>query len=168
MDFLEKKIIEFVWTIGPVFILIILGFPSLNLLYHSSVVSKNLSFNEGNPRIKITGHQWYWRYEYKSDAVKTVLSYDSYIDPNGLYFRNLEVDKPLVIKAMKLSNLLVTSEDVLHSFALPGLGIKVDAVPGRIKELLSLPFKVGVFFGQCSELCGVNHRFMPIEVEIVC
>lgn len=117
--------------------------------------------------IKVIGHQWYWRYEY-SDFFKK--SFDSYIVNNfndKELFRLLDVDNYLILPINCQIRFLVSAIDVIHSFTVPSLGIKIDAVPGRINQIGVFIQRVGVFFGQCSEICGINHRFIPIGVEVV-
>jgi len=169
----QQKEFEIIWTVLPAFILVILAFPSLKLLY-----SLDFLIFEYEPiiTIKVIGHQWFWSYEYvvfsPKDAfsftgeVVTMESYllpESEVGPNGL--RLLEVDNPLVVPSHFYIRFLVTSVDVLHSWAVPALGIKVDAVPGRLNQVFTFIKRDGNFYGQCSEICGVNHGFMPIRIS---
>nr|YP_007625604.1 cytochrome c oxidase subunit II [Notochelys platynota]ADY25041.1 cytochrome oxidase subunit II [Notochelys platynota] len=154
--------VEMVWTILPAIVLITIALPSLRVLYLMDEIN--------NPfmTIKAMGHQWYWTYEY-SDYKDVV--FDSYMIPtqylpNG-HFRLLEVDHRLVVPMEAPIRMLVSAEDVLHSWAIPSLGVKVDAVPGRLNQLTFIVARPGVFYGQCSEICGANHSFMPIVVESV-
>lgn len=159
---IEAQQIETIWTIVPAIILIFLALPSLRLLYLTDEVS--------NPAItlKAIGHQWYWRYEYTDF---TDIQIDSYIIPTtdlspGEY-RLLEVDNRIVLPIQIEVRVLVTAADVIHAWTVPALGVKVDAVPGRLNQLgftINIP---GVFYGQCSEICGANHSFIPICVEVV-
>lgn len=159
---LDGQIIEIIWTVLPAVILIILALPSLRLLY--------LIDETTEPRItlKTVGHQWYWSYEY-SDFDE--IEFDSYILPaNDLdrgRFRLLEVDNRVILPYLTQVRLLVTAGDVIHSWTIPSLGIKADAVPGRLNQLNVFFNRPGVFYGQCSEICGANHSFMPIRVEAV-
>jgi len=166
----HESIFEVVWTVLPGIILILLAIPSLKLLY-----SLDFLIFEYEPiiTVKIIGHQWYWSYEYVVFSDTNYLefdlvNFDSYLvpedelNPNGL--RLLEVDNPLVIPANSYIRFLVTSADVLHSWAIPSLGIKVDAVPGRLNQMFTFIKRPGDFYGQCSEICGVNHGFMPIRL----
>jgi cytochrome c oxidase subunit 2 len=141
--------------------------PSLELLYFSEEVSRK----EIKTKVKIIGHQWYWRYESNLFKKGSLLNYDSYIvnleDLNLGSFRKCEVDKPLVLKCNNSKRLLITSADSIHSWAVPEFGVKVDAIPGRLNQVSFLNNEVGRFYGFCSELCGVKHRFMPIVVEII-
>lgn len=165
--FLDNKVIEIVWTIVPALILLLISVPSLSLLYF--IDSPIHSFYRIGRLIKVIGHQWYWRYEY--DHLGENFQYDSYMVPLSELslggFRLLEVDKPLVVNYNR--NILVQgiTEDVIHSWCCPSLGVKFDVVPGRLNSFKMVPLSLGTFYGQCSEICGANHRFMPIEVEVV-
>nr|YP_009128904.1 cytochrome c oxidase subunit II [Apostichopus californicus]AJT35513.1 cytochrome c oxidase subunit 2 [Apostichopus californicus] len=160
--FLEGQELETIWTVVPAFILIFIAFPSLQLLYLMDEVN--------NPflTIKAIGHQWYWSYEY-TDYHE--IEFDSYMVPTsdleaGLP-RLLEVDNRLVLPYQNPIRVLVSSADVLHSWAVPSLGVKMDAVPGRLNQTSFLLSRTGLFYGQCSEICGANHSFMPIVIESV-
>lgn len=157
---LENQLIELIWTIIPGIILVFIALPSLRILYLlDETISPSLT-------IKTIGHQWYWSYEY-SDFMN--IEFDSYIIPseeNSLNsFRLLEVNNRLVVPFNTQTRILVTAADVLHSWAIPALGIKVDANPGRINQTSFLIKYPGLFFGQCSEICGSVHSFMPIVIE---
>jgi cytochrome c oxidase subunit 2 len=159
---LDGQAIEIIWTVLPAVILVILALPSLRLLY--------LIDEATEPRltIKAVGHQWYWSYEY-SDFPE--LSFDSYIVPTNALnegdFRLLEVDNRIVIPFLTEIRLLVTAADVIHSWTIPSLGIKADAIPGRLNQLNLFINRPGIFYGQCSEICGANHSFIPISIEAV-
>jgi len=159
---LEGQEIETIWTILPAVTLVFLALPSLRLLYLLDEVN--------NPviTIKTIGRQWYWRYEY-SDF--TNLEFDSYIiqtpDLNPGDYRLLEVDNRAVLPIQTEIRVLVTSSDVIHSWTIPSLGVKADAIPGRLNQLNFTANRPGVFYGQCSEICGANHSFIPIALEIV-
>nr|UGS80479.1 cytochrome c oxidase subunit II [Nepiomorpha sp. NespEL] len=157
---LENQLIEMIWTIIPGIILIFIALPSLRILY---LIDETLT---PSLTIKAIGHQWYWSYEY-SDFIN--LEFDSYmIQPSqnsSNDFRLLDVDNRLVTPFNTQVRLLVTAADVLHSWAMPSLGIKVDANPGRINQINFLVKYPGLFFGQCSEICGSVHSFMPIVLE---
>lgn len=159
---LDGQIIEIIWTVLPAVILIILALPSLRLLYLIDETT------EPSITLKTVGHQWYWSYEY-SDFNDIEL--DSYIIPtNSLAqneFRLLEVDNRVILPYLTQIRLLVTAADVIHSWTIPSLGIKADAVPGRLNQLNVFFNRPGVFYGQCSEICGANHSFMPIRVEAI-
>lgn len=158
-------VLELVWTITPALILIAIAFPSFRLLYLlDEVISPTLT-------IKIVGHQWYWSYEY-SDFITDngdSIEFDSYMVPEsdlelGQY-RLLDVDNKLMIPLDSHIRLIVTGSDVIHSFAVPSLGLKLDCVPGRLNQVSFFAERSGTFYGQCSEICGVWHGFMPIVVE---
>jgi len=161
-DIFEAQEVETIWTILPAIILIFLALPSLRLLYLLD------ELEQPSLTIKTIGHQWYWRYEY-SDFLN--LEFDSYITPTEDLspgdFRLLEVDNRAVIPLGLEIRTLVTAADVIHSWTIPSLGVKVDAIPGRLNQLSILPTRTGVFYGQCSEICGANHSFIPIVIETV-
>ena len=158
----EGQEIETIWTIIPAIILIFLALPSLRLLYLLDEVG------DCSLTVKSIGHQWYWSYEY-SDFLN--IEFDSYIVPTNELergdFRLLEVDHRVVLPTQTDIRVLVTSADVIHSWTVPSLGIKADAVPGRLNQLRFYVKYPGVFYGQCSEICGANHSFIPIVVEAV-
>nr|QIT03433.1 cytochrome c oxidase subunit II [Paralvinella hessleri] len=159
---LDAQLVETVWTVVPTVTLLFLAFPSLFLLYlMDEVADPCVSF-------KAIGHQWYWSYEY-SDFNN--LSFDSYMLPesdlNPGEFRLLEVDHRTVLPMNVIVRAMVTSADVIHSWAIPALGIKVDAIPGRLNQIGFISLRPGVFYGQCSEMCGAGHSFMPIALEFV-
>nr|WJQ22131.1 cytochrome c oxidase subunit II [Gadopsis bispinosus] len=157
---LDSQEIEIVWTILPAIILILIALPSLRILYLMDEI------NNPHLTVKAIGHQWYWSYEY-TDYEN--LEFDSYMintqDLNPGQFRLLEADHRMVIPAESPIRVLVSAEDVLHSWAVPALGVKMDAVPGRLNQTAFIASHPGVFYGQCSEICGANHSFMPIVVE---
>ena len=158
---MEGQIIEIVWTLIPIVFLLFLVFPSLKILYLTDEINNSLI------SIKVVGHQWYWSYEYTDFYI---VNFDSFIlndlNTDKNIFRLLDVDNRLVIPLNNQIRFLVNSSDVIHSFAIPRLGIKVDAVPGRINQISINVNRFGLFFGQCSEICGVNHRFIPIVIEV--
>nr|YP_009694483.1 cytochrome c oxidase subunit II [Eurydema dominulus]QEI26468.1 cytochrome c oxidase subunit II [Eurydema dominulus]UCC45989.1 cytochrome c oxidase subunit II [Eurydema dominulus] len=157
---LEGQTIELIWTMLPAITLIFIALPSLRLLYMMDEV------NNPSITLKIIGHQWYWSYEY-SDFNDT--EFDSYMKPtnelNPEDFRLLEVDNRTVLPMNTQTRVVVTAADVLHSWAVPALGIKIDAVPGRLNQGTININRPGVMYGQCSEICGANHSFMPIVIE---
>nr|AWV84383.1 cytochrome oxidase subunit II [Platypedia putnami] len=159
---LEGQMIEFIWTLLPAMTLIFIALPSLRLLYLLDEVNNPLL------TIKIVGHQWYWSYEY-SDFLN--IEFDSYMKPtldlNLEEFRLIDVDNRVILPFNTQIRLLITSFDVLHSWAMSSLGMKVDAVPGRLNQASILINRPGLIFGQCSEICGANHSFMPIVIESV-
>nr|YP_009270261.1 cytochrome c oxidase subunit II [Anopheles albitarsis G Krzywinski et al., 2011]ADO78954.1 cytochrome c oxidase subunit II [Anopheles albitarsis G Krzywinski et al., 2011] len=159
---LHGQTIEIIWTVLPAIILMFIAFPSLRLLYLMDEI------NTPSITLKSIGHQWYWSYEY-SDFLN--LEFDSYMIPtnelelNG--FRLLDVDNRVVLPMNNQIRILVTATDVLHSWTVPSLGVKVDATPGRLNQLNFLINRPGLLFGQCSEICGANHSFMPIVIESI-
>lgn len=157
---LESQELELFWTIIPSFILIFIGLPSIKLLYLLDEIYKPII------TIKSVGHQWYWSYEY-SDFIN--LEFDSYIIPsneiNNNSIRLLDVDNRTVIPITSQIRILITAADVLHSWTIPRLGVKADAVPGRLNQINFYSNRPGILFGQCSEICGANHRFIPIILE---
>nr|YP_010028940.1 cytochrome c oxidase subunit II [Argas persicus]QOU09728.1 cytochrome c oxidase subunit II [Argas persicus] len=157
---MEGQEIETLWTIIPAIILIFIALPSLRLLYlMEETFLPSLT-------LKIVGHQWYWSYEYPDFNIE----FDSFMlpksDMNMNSFRLLDVDNRLIIPFNSNIRFLITSEDVIHSWALPSLGMKMDAVPGRLNQIFTFSTRPGIFYGQCSEICGANHSFMPISMEI--
>nr|YP_009175605.1 cytochrome c oxidase subunit II [Maccullochella ikei]YP_009466123.1 cytochrome c oxidase subunit II [Maccullochella mariensis]ALH16593.1 cytochrome c oxidase subunit II [Maccullochella ikei]ALH16606.1 cytochrome c oxidase subunit II [Maccullochella ikei]ALH16619.1 cytochrome c oxidase subunit II [Maccullochella ikei]ALH16645.1 cytochrome c oxidase subunit II [Maccullochella mariensis] len=159
---LDSQEIEIIWTILPAIILILIALPSLRILYLMDEV------NNPHLTIKAMGHQWYWSYEYTDYKD---LEFDSYMIPTQDLtpgqFRLLETDHRMVVPTESPVRVLVSAEDVLHSWAVPALGVKMDAVPGRLNQTAFIASRPGIFYGQCSEICGANHSFMPIVVETV-
>jgi cytochrome c oxidase subunit 2 len=172
--------IEIIWTLGPVLILVALAIPSFQLLTHQLTPPANPDLT-----VKAVGYQWYWGYEYQDESE---LSYESvligrekYSDPDAAkeeraeygkedeekYPYLLAVDNELVVPVNKTIRVLVTAADVIHDFALPAFGLKIDAVPGRTNETWFRAEKEGLYYGQCSELCGKDHAFMPIAIRVV-
>ncbi len=160
-------LIELIWTITPALILIAIAFPSFKLLYlMDEVISPTMT-------VKVAGHQWYWSYEY-SDFVSAdgeSIEFDSYMVPESDLelgqLRLLEVDNRVVVPVDTHIRFIVTGQDVIHDWAVPALGVKMDAVPGRLNQTSVIIQREGVYYGQCSEICGVYHGFMPIVVEAV-
>ena len=158
---LESQPLELFWTVVPAIILLFIGFPSIRLLYLlDEVYYPSIT-------LKTVGHQWYWSYEY-SDFSNNV-EFDSFMVPNNEIsdenFRLLDVDNRTVLPFNTQVRNLISSADVIHSWTIPSLGVKADAVPGRLNQVrfnINIP---GLFYGQCSEICGANHRFMPIVIE---
>nr|YP_009350197.1 cytochrome c oxidase subunit II [Nasutitermes banksi]AQP26540.1 cytochrome c oxidase subunit 2 [Nasutitermes banksi] len=159
---LEGQMIETLWTIAPAIILVFIAIPSLRLLYLMDEIH--------NPAmtLKTVGHQWYWSYEY-SDFTK--LEFDSYMvqqeDQPIETFRLLDTDNRVVLPMNSPIRLIVTAADVLHSWTVPSLGVKTDATPGRLNQMSFSINRPGLLYGQCSEICGANHSFMPIVIESV-
>jgi cytochrome c oxidase subunit 2 len=163
----HNTMIEFVWTVVPILILVGIAIPSFRLLYLQREIP------EAALTVKATGNQWYWSYEYPEHKGKDgeAISFDAVIkaddelkegDP-----RLLAVDSPIVVPVNKVVKMVVTGADVIHSWTIPSFGAKVDAIPGRLNETWFKAEKVGVYYGQCSEICGKDHAFMPIEVRVV-
>ncbi len=182
----HNTMLEVVWTVIPIGILLVIAVPSFRLLYAEDVVPP------ADLVIKVTGHQWYWSYEYPDQGG---ISFDALMLPERLFddpsaadekreaaaqvadflgrreapalHRLLDTDTRLVVPVGKVVKVQVTSTDVIHSWAVPAFGIKIDAVPGRLNETWFKAEKTGTFYGQCSEICGTRHAFMPIAVEVV-
>ncbi|UWU16527.1 cytochrome c oxidase subunit II [Rhizobium sullae] len=170
----HNTIIEVIWTVGPVLILLFLAVPSFNLLTAQLTLPENPDVT-----LKATATQWQWNYEYAGTG-ETPLTFDSYLlkDPDraaagkvdlATYPRLLAVDNEVVLPVNKTVRVLVTAAptDVIHAFAMPSFGIKIDAVPGRLNETWFKTEREGLFYGQCSELCGKDHAFMPIAIRVV-
>jgi cytochrome c oxidase subunit 2 len=159
---LEGQTIEVIWTILPAVTLIFIALPSLRLLYILDEINNPLI------SIKTIGHQWYWSYEY-SDFKR--LEFDSYIIPateiKPFNFRLLDVDNRIILPFNSQIRIIVTAADVLHSWAISSLGIKIDATPGRLNQTRFLINRPGLIYGQCSEICGANHSFIPIVIEAI-
>nr|DBA36357.1 TPA_asm: cytochrome c oxidase subunit II [Eptesicus fuscus] len=159
---MDAQEVETIWTILPAIILISIALPSLRILYMMDEI------NNPSVTIKTMGHQWYWSYEYTDYED---LTFDSYMIPtqelNPGHFRLLEVDNRVVLPSELTIRMLISSEDVLHSWAIPSLGLKTDAIPGRLNQTTLLSTRPGMYYGQCSEICGSNHSFMPIVLEMV-
>nr|UFR82879.1 cytochrome c oxidase subunit II [Mecynorhina polyphemus] len=159
---LEGQMIEIIWTILPAITLIFIALPSLRLLYLLDEINNPLV------SVKTIGHQWYWSYEY-SDFMS--FDYDSYMIPlnemSPKTFRLLDVDNRTILPFNSQIRMMITAADVIHSWTIPALSIKIDATPGRLNQISFLMNRAGLFFGQCSEICGANHSFMPIAVESI-
>jgi len=158
----HNTLVEILWTVVPIIILIVIMIPSLRLLYFGDRIE------EPDMTIKAVGYQWYWGYEYMDEeglAFEAIMLEDSELGPDQP--RLLATDNAIVVPIETNIRVLVTAEDVLHSWAMPALGVKMDAVPGRLNETWMRIEKTGVYYGQCSELCGVRHGFMPIMVKAV-
>jgi len=153
--------VEVLWTLIPCLILIVMAVPSFKILYSQDTIPK------ADVTVKAIGYQWYWGYEYPDQNIY----FDSYMiedkDLKENQPRLLAVDNELVVPVNKVIKVMITANDVLHAWALPSFGVKRDAVPGRINETWFKAEKVGTYYGQCSELCGIKHAFMPIEVRVV-
>jgi cytochrome c oxidase subunit 2 len=164
---IHGTVIEIIWTLIPAGILLLIALPSFEMLYAmDEVIDPAIT-------IKAVGHQWYWSYEYSdySSSNQESISFDSYMVPEEDLeegqLRLLEVDNRVVVPTNTHVRMIITAADVLHSWAVPSLGMKMDAVPGRLNQASMFIKREGVYYGQCSEICGVNHGFMPIVVEAV-
>ena len=153
--------VEVLWTLIPCLILIVMAVPSFKILYEQDTIPK------AEVTIKAVGYQWYWGYEYPDENI----IFESYMikdeDLKENQPRLLTVDNEVVVPVNKVVKVMITANDVLHAWALPSFGVKRDAVPGRINETWFKAEKVGTYYGQCSELCGIQHAFMPIAVRVV-
>jgi len=161
--FSHNTLIEVIWTAVPVVILVVIAIPSFRLLYLQDEIPEDIDMT-----IKATAHQWYWSYSYPDHGE---IEFDSYMlrddeltDPS---LRLLDVDNPIVVPVGAKVRVLVTASDVIHNFAMPQFGLKMDAIPGRVNETWFQAEREGSFFGQCSELCGKDHAFMPIRINVV-
>lgn len=159
LEFYENHQLEGLWTASPFFILLCIAIPSLMSLYMlDSCMFCGIT-------LSVIGHQWYWRYFYKDFRE---MFFDSYMLPSDRAFIRLtDVDNRVIVPSNTPIRFLVSSSDVIHSWTLPTFGVKIDAIPGRINQFCFLSARSGVFFGQCSEICGTNHSFMPIVMERV-
>lgn len=160
-------LIELIWTITPALILVLIAFPSFKLLYlMDEVTDPSLS-------VLAEGHQWYWSYEYPDFLTSDgdFIEFDSYLVPESDLeegaLRMLEVDNRVILPEITHTRFILTAADVIHSFAIPALGVKCDAYPGRLNQFSVLINRLGTFYGQCSEICGILHSSMPIVVESV-
>jgi cytochrome c oxidase subunit 2 len=159
--------IEIIWTITPAIILMIIAIPSFSLLYSvDEIINPSIT-------LKVIGHQWYWSYEYSDYITQDLesIDFDSYMIPEADLekgqLRLLEVDNRVVLPIDTHIRVIITSTDVLHSWAIPSFGTKLDACPGRLNQTSLYIKREGTYYGQCSEICGINHGFMPIVVEAV-
>ncbi|MGA0602214.1 cytochrome c oxidase subunit II [Caulobacter sp. KR2-114] len=156
--------IEIVWTIAPVLILMFIAIFSFRLLFDEHHMPHTADLT-----VKVTGRQWNWDYEYpdqKISAFTSTLMDESTAKSKGVPFQ-LATTAPMVVPVGKVVQVLVTGEDVIHSWSVPAVGVKIDAVPGRVNQTWFMANKTGTFYGQCSQLCGIDHAFMPIEVKVV-
>lgn len=157
---LHGQTIEVIWTILPAIILLFIAFPSLRILYLLDEV------NNPSISLKTIGHQWYWSYEYSDFSG---IEFDSYMIPQNEInidtFRLLDVDNRVILPINNQIRILVSATDVLHSWTVPSLGVKIDASPGRLNQTNFFINRPGLYFGQCSEICGANHSFIPIVIE---
>lgn len=160
-DLKDGSILEIIWTILPAIILILIAIPSFRLLYlMDDILLPNLS-------IKVIGNQWYWSYSYKKDD--EIIEFDSYLNQDLKLgdLKNLDVDEYLILPSNTYIRFLITSRDVIHAWSIPALGIKMDAVPGRLNQFAIEIYRPGIYYGMCAELCGQAHSFMPIVVKVI-
>ncbi len=167
-QFSHNTLIEVVWTLIPVLILVVIAVPSFRLLYLEDEIP------EADLTVKAIGAQWYWDYEYTDpagDPDKTITYSSILLEKEDAIAAGkpwlLGVDSPMVVPAGKIVRVIVTAADVLHAFAVPAFGVKIDAVPGRLNEIWFKVDEPGIYYGQCSELCGSRHAYMPIEVHVL-
>ena len=158
----HSTIVEIIWTFLPALVLILIAIPSFKLLYsYDELLTPLLT-------LKVIGNQWYWNYSI-SDFEGFNVQFDSYLIPESDLLtgqlRLLEVDNRVFLPILTPIRVITTSDDVIHSFAIPSLGLKIDAVPGRLNQVSIFLLREGTFFGQCSELCGLQHAFMPIVIQ---
>lgn len=160
-NFTHNTVLEVMWTVIPVVILVVIAIPSFKLLYVQNITP------EADLTIKATGYTWNWEYQYPDNGFEfaAYMVADEDIEPGQV--RLLSTDAPVVVPVGKVVRVLITANDVIHSWAVPALGVKTDAVPGRLNETWFSADAPGTYYGQCSELCGANHSFMPIEVKVV-
>lgn len=163
--FTHNAVVEVLWTVIPILILVGIAIPSLRV--HYQYVDNETIINNPDLTLKIVGNQWYWHYEYPDEAI----AYDSNIKKDNELLegepRLLAVDNPIVVPVNKVVRLQVTGADVIHDWAMPAFGVKQDAMPGKLNESWFKAEKEGIYYGQCSELCGKFHGFMPIQVHVV-
>jgi cytochrome c oxidase subunit 2 len=161
----HHTMLEVAWTVVPVLILVIIAIPSFRLLTHQ------LTLPKADLTVKVTGKQWYWSYDYPKEVgdfgFDSIMKSESDIDPSKGDIRLLTVDNEAVVPVNKIIRLQVTGADVIHSFVVPSFGIRIDAVPGRLNETWFKAEREGMYYGQCSKLCGKDHAFMPIAVRVV-
>ena len=164
-NFVHGTTIEIIWTTIPAILLFMIAIPSFALLYSmDEIIDPEIT-------LKVIGRQWYWSYEYTPNITEESIAFDSYMvqedDLEIGQLRLLEVDNRVILPINTHIRVLITASDVLHSWAIPSLGVKLDACPGRLNQTSIFLKREGVFYGQCSEICGINHGFMPIVIEAV-
>jgi cytochrome c oxidase subunit II len=157
----HSTVLEVAWTVIPVLILVVIAIPSFRLVYYEDHT------NAADLTIKVTGHQWYWEYTYPDNGNVDFSSYIIKDDDPKPHLRLLDVDNPLVVPAGKNIRILTTSGDVIHSFFIPSLGVQRYAIPGRTIETWVRVDKPGQYYGECNQICGTNHSFMPISIQAV-
>jgi len=158
----HNTLLEVAWTVLPVMILVVIAIPSFRLLYKEVVIP------EADMTVKAVGYQWYWGYEYPDNGdIDLISNMVEDVDLEPGQPRLFTADEALVVPVDTTVRVIVTAADVIHSFAVPQFGVKIDAVPGRLNETWFRAEKTGMYYGQCSELCGTRHAFMPINVKVV-
>jgi cytochrome c oxidase subunit II len=162
----HHTLLEVAWTVIPVLVLVFIAIPSFRLLAHQLIIP------QPDVTIKVTGNQWYWSYAYPKDqgggfSFDSILIPEDQIDPSKGQIRLLSVDNEAVVPVGKKIRVQVTASDVIHSFTVPAFGVRVDAVPGRLNETWFQAERVGIYYGQCSKICGKDHAFMPIAFRVV-
>nr|YP_010235797.1 cytochrome c oxidase subunit II [Bambusicaliscelis fanjingensis]QTD82415.1 cytochrome c oxidase subunit 2 [Bambusicaliscelis fanjingensis] len=158
---LENQILETLWTILPTITLIFIALPSIKILYiMEEIINPSIT-------IKAIGHQWYWTYEYSDKKKMEIESYMINKTNNKSNFRLLDVSNRMIMPYLTQTRMIISSTDVIHSWSIQPIGIKMDAIPGRLNQSSIMMKKPGMFFGQCSEICGMNHSFMPISLESI-
>lgn len=163
-EFAHNTLLEVVWTVVPVIIVLVIAVYSFQVLYYADRVA------DPEMTVKVTGYQWYWGYEYPDHDGINFMSYmvaDEDIDESAGQVRLLSTDTQVVLPIDTNIQIIVTAADVIHSWAVPALGIKIDAIPGRLNETWVRITKPGTYYGQCSEICGKDHSYMPIEIKAV-
>jgi cytochrome c oxidase subunit 2 len=157
-DFFHGSIIEIIWTLIPSIILILIAIPSFRLLYLMD------DYYDTSLSIKVMGNQWYWSYSYDNETF-----FDSYMSQELIpgSFRLLDTDEHLILPSNTPIRFLISSTDVIHSWSIPSLGIKMDAIPGKLNQIGLEIYRSGLYFGMCQELCGINHAFMPITLKVI-
>ncbi len=163
--FSHNTLIEIIWTAVPILILVAIGIPSIRT--HYAYIHNRAIIDNPDLTLKVVGHQWYWSYEYPDHGI----AYDSNIKKDAELVngepRLLTVDNPIVVPVNKVVRVQTTAADVIHAWAVPAFGVKQDAVPGRLNETWFKADKEGIYYGQCSELCGKFHGYMPIQIHVV-
>ncbi len=158
----HNTLLEVAWTIVPVLILLVIAIPSFRVLY------AQYDFPKADLTIKATGHQWYWSYSYPDHGdfgFDSIMVEDADLQPGQP--RLLAVDNEIVVPVNKVTHVLLAADDVIHNWTVPAFGVKMDAVPGRVHRVWFQPRETGIYYGQCSELCGERHAYMPIQVRVV-
>ncbi len=158
----HNTLIEVLWTVIPIMILVVIAVPSFKILYDQERIPENADIN-----LKVTGFQWYWGYEYPDEKIGFESRMVDEKDLKPGQYRLLSVDNPVVVPVNKVVRIMTTANDVIHAWTVPAFGVKKDAYPGRINEMWFKAEKTGTFYGQCSELCGTLHGYMPIQVNVV-